>query len=358
MSSISVIDQLDDAIGILLMDADTPLPHADADISEMIALAAELRAVPSPEFRAQLKAELMQEAVGNRVITLAVPAEQKSIHEPISLPTLFAGGLDTAPIPPARMALSFLMHAAAAALIATSGLWMVQHRDAVKVMSTNLVTNLSEYALPAAPTRSGGGGGGGDHDKLAASQGSLPKFSREQVAPPMVVIRNENSALVVPPTVVAPPDMKLPQFVPLGDPMARISGPPSNGIGGGGGIGSGTSGGVGPGHGPGAGDGSGGGIGGGPYMPGGGVSAPRTIYAPDPEFSDEARKARHQGTVQLWAIITPDGRAVNISVSRSLGMGLDEKAIEAVKTWRFEPAKKDGHPVAAQVSIEVNFHLY
>lgn len=355
MSSISVIDQLDDAIGILMMDPDTPVPHADVDIREMIALAAELRALPNPEFRTQLKAELMH--------SVGLPVEgwtRESVRLPVdelAMPTLFAGELQTARISRLRMAASFLMHAAAAVLIATSGLWMVQHKQDVQVMTTSLVTNLSEYALPAAPTKTGGGGGGGDHDKLGASQGSLPKAAREQIAPPMVVVRNKTPMLVAPPTVVAP-DMKLPQFVPLGDPMAKVIGPASNGTGGGGGIGSGAGGGVGPGHGPGVGEGDGGGIGGGSYTMGGGVTAPRTLFAPDPEFSDEARKARHQGTVQLWAVITPDGRAVNIRVTRSLGMGLDEKAIEAVKTWRFAPGTKDGHPVAVQVGIEVNFHLY
>ena len=357
MSSISVIDQLDDAIGILLMDPEAATPHADADISEMIALAAELRAMPNPEFREGLKAELMQLASASTAIPVPAVLVRKSIQQIDSLPTLFAGGLQTAPIPRARMAASFLMHAAAAVLIATSGMWMVKHQAEMKVMTTNIVTDISEYALPAAPDKTGGGGGGGDHDKFKASQGALPKFSREQITPPMVVVRNDKSMLVVPPTVVAP-DMKMPQFVPLGDPMAKIAGPPSNGIGGGGGMGSGTGGGVGPGHGPGVGDGTGGGIGGGPYMPGGGVSAPRAVFAPDPEFSEEARKARHQGTVSLWAVITPDGRAVDIRVARSLGMGLDEKAVEAVKKWRFEPAKRNGQPVAAQVNIEVNFHLY
>ena len=106
------------------------------------------------------------------------------------------------------------------------------------------------------------------------------------------------------------------------------------------------------------GNGFGGGIGGGVYRVGGGVSAPRALFTPDPEYSDEARKAKHQGVVILWAIITPDGTATNIKVARSLGMGLDEKAMDAVKNWRFDPALKDGHPVAVQVNIEVNFRLY
>jgi TonB family protein len=91
---------------------------------------------------------------------------------------------------------------------------------------------------------------------------------------------------------------------------------------------------------------------------GGGVSAPRPIYDPDPEYSEQARQAKYQGAVLLWVVVGPDGRPRDIRVQRSLGMGLDEKAIEAVKQWRFEPARKDGQPVAVQVNIEVNFRLY
>jgi TonB family protein len=91
---------------------------------------------------------------------------------------------------------------------------------------------------------------------------------------------------------------------------------------------------------------------------GGGVSAPKALYAPDPEYSEEARKAKYQGTVVLWVVVGPDGRPHAIKVYRTLGMGLDEKAIEAVRNWKFEPARKDGQPVAVQINVEVNFRLY
>src|SRR5262249_57179747 len=131
-----------------------------------------------------------------------------------------------------------------------------------------------------------------------------------------------------------------------------------DGTGSGGGIGSGSGGGIGSGSGPGVGDGRGGGVGGGIFRVGGGVSAPRAIYDPEPEFSEEARAAKYQGKVLLWVVIAADGRPRDMRVQRSLGMGLDEKAIAAVKTWRFEPAMKDGHPAAGQAYIEVNFRLY
>ena len=208
---------------------------------------------------------------------------------------------------------------------------------------------------------SGGGGGGGDHDKLPAPKGRLPKISMTQLAPPVVVIRNEQPKLPVEPTVVAAPEMQLPQTAALnlGDPISGVpGGPPSNGPGLGGGIGSGRGGGVGSGTGPGVGPGHGGGFGGGVFRVGGGVTAPRVISDPSPEYSDEARKAKYEGTVILWLIVDSYGKPRDVKVARSLGMGLDEKALEAVRTWKFKPAMKDGTPVAVEVNVEVNFHLY
>ena len=210
-------------------------------------------------------------------------------------------------------------------------------------------------------TPGGGGGGGGDRDKLQAPKGKLPKQTMEQFAPPAMVIRNSNPKLAVEPSVVMPPQVHLANnnMPNLGDPFARVpDGPPSNGTGSGAGIGSGSGGGVGSGEGGGIGPGKGGGFGGGVFRVGGSVSAPRAISTPDPEYSEEARKAKYQGTVVLWLIVDQNGRPRDIRVARSLGMGLDQKAIEAVKQWKFDPAKKDGQPVAVQINVEVNFRLY
>ena len=100
------------------------------------------------------------------------------------------------------------------------------------------------------------------------------------------------------------------------------------------------------------------GVGGGLYTTSSGVNPPDAIYASEPEYSDEARKIKQQGIVVLSLIVDLQGQARNIHVARSLGMGLDEKAIEAVKKWRFSPGTKDGIPVATQVNVEVNFRLY
>jgi len=274
------------------------------------------------------------------------------------LPTLFGVGYGTYGVRRSNFVLSFLLHILAMAIFAISGLFFVSHKEEIKRRVAEVVMDISPYMLPPSDTKAGGGGGGGDRDKLAASRGALPKLSREQFAPPAAVIRNPDPKLAVEPTVVVPPEIKLPQNGRLGDPMSAVLGPPSNGTGFGGGIGSGSGGGVGSGRGPGVGPGWGGGIGGGPYRVGGGVSAPRAIFSPDPEYSEEARKAKYQGTVVLYVVVGADGRPHDLRVTRSLGLGLDEKAIEAVRTWRFDPAKKDGQAVAVQVNIEVNFRLY
>lgn len=227
----------------------------------------------------------------------------------------------------------------------------------------NVTVVFSDADLPPlkpAKTQVGGGGGGGDHDVLKASAGRLPKFSMQQITPPAAVIRNPAPKLAVEPTIVIPPQVKLAvntSMPNLGDPMSHAV-MPSNGTGSGSGIGEGSGGGVGKGTGPGFGPGSGGGTGGGVFRVGAGVTPPVPIYQPEPEFSEEARKAKYQGVCTLGLIVGADGRPTNIHVLSSLGMGLDEKAIEAVKNWKFEPGKKDGHAVATEIAVEVEFHLY
>jgi len=129
---------------------------------------------------------------------------------------------------------------------------------------------------------------------------------------------------------------------------------PSDGPGGRTGIGTGCCGGVGPSVGPGVGDGPPG------IFPAGkhAVTVPEVIYNPEPSFSDEARKAKAQGVVVLLLVVGKDGLPHGIRVGQSLGMGLDEKAMEAVGRWRFKPATLNGQPVATQIAVQVEFHLY
>jgi periplasmic protein TonB len=203
-----------------------------------------------------------------------------------------------------------------------------------------------------------GGGGGGDRSPIPASKGKLPKPAPRQFVPPTAVINNTAPKLAMDASILAPPDANLPQInMPnYGDPLGKL-GPASNGTGSGGGIGSGHGGGVGSGNGGGVGPGSGGGFGDGVYRAGNGVSQPSLISKVEPEYSEEARKAKHQGVVVLQIVVDAKGNAVNARVVRSLGLGLDEKAIEAVQKWKFKPGFKDGKPVAVAATVEVNFRL-
>jgi periplasmic protein TonB len=259
---------------------------------------------------------------------------------------------------------SAAIHLAVIALL-VSGIFF-GHQIVQAVPQHEVVTLIApspdSYALPMAKTIVSGGGGGGDHDALPAPKGRMPKVALQQITPPAIVLHNAKPKLTAEPTVVVPPqvhvaDNHMPTLGTMASPMMP-SAPPSNGTGSGGGIGSGSGGGLGVGHGPGVGAGSGGGIGGGVYHVGGGVSAPQALSTPDPEYTEEARRAKTQGTCVLYLVVDAEGKPRDIRVVRGLGYGLDAKALEAVRQWRFQPSMKDGKPVDVQISVEVAFHLY
>lgn len=255
---------------------------------------------------------------------------------------------------------SILVHA----LIIVAAFSLLTHEvrsEARPVARVTLIApSIESYALPLATKQSGGGGGGGDRDKLQAPRGELPRAAKLQITPPQIVVRNEHPKLTAVPTVVAPPQIQMAPSAPnLGVPAAAAlpTIAASNGTGSGGGIGSGSGGGVGKGAGPGVGEGFGGGAGGGAYKVGGSVLAPRPLAMPDPDYTEQAREAKLQGMCVLKLIVGADGKPREIRVIRSLGMGLDEKAIAAVSQWTFAPATKDGTPVPVLISVQVIFKL-
>jgi protein TonB len=254
---------------------------------------------------------------------------------------------------PANFLASFLVHLLGLALILWVATWVPDRPPNVGLEVSHAINVGPISFLPDEP---GGHGGGGTRDKLAASRGALPQLTlQDQLTPPEAVPLNPDPKLPEPPSVMALSDVKLPQLAQLGDPLAAVQGPPSNGPGARGGNGSGCCGGVGPGNGPGFGPYDAGNI----FHPGrGGVTPPRPIYDPDPDYSDAARKAKYQGSVLLWLVVDPQGRPHNLRIQRSLGMGLDEKAVAAVSTWRFQPGSLHGQPVAVEINVEVSFRLY
>ena len=224
------------------------------------------------------------------------------------------------------------------------------------------VIDISPYLmqLPGSDRKAGGGGGGGDRSPTPAPKGSIPKFDLMQFTPPQAVLKNLEPELPADPSLLGPPHLRLPQMnlAQLGDPMGPDFGPPSSGPGFGGGIGSGEGTGIGSGRGGGLGPGFGGGTGGGAYSVGGNVSAPVPIYKPEPPYSEEARKAKYQGVVVLLIVVDRQGNVADISILKPLGMGLDEKAVTTVRTWKFHPARRNNTPVAVRVSVEITFRLF
>jgi protein TonB len=224
----------------------------------------------------------------------------------------------------------------------------------VQKMIANVMPLTAPDLKPYKPEQNKGGGGGGARQPLDASKGKLPKIAPKQFTPPRV--DTVEAKLPMTPTIVS--DVPIPNIDALnyGDTLSKL-GVPSNGTGIGGGIGTGSGGGVGSGRGPGVGPGSGGGFGGGAYKIGGGVSQPLLISKVEPEYSEEARKAKWQGTVEMQIVVDEHGMPKEMKVTRALGLGLDQKALEAVAKWRFKPGMKDGKPVPVIATVQVNFRL-
>jgi protein TonB len=203
---------------------------------------------------------------------------------------------------------------------------------------------------PIAPKAEQIGGGGGQHDLAPVTQGRLPKLAQEQIVPPKAP-PTVAPKLAIDPTVVVQKDLKMAtnDMPNLGMPNSNLKGVS---------LGNGTGTGLGAGDGSGIGPGSGGNTGGGVFHIGGGVTKPEVLYSPEPEFSEEARKAKFSGNVQVYLWVDESGNPSHIRVVRGIGMGLDEKAIEAVRQYKFRPAMKDGKPVKVDLYIDVNFQIF
>ncbi len=267
------------------------------------------------------------------------------------------------------------IHAIVALTLVWVGATMVpQGRTATTVSATDETVRL---IFVAEPGPGGGGGGGGQRNPepppAAEVQGDrpvrspvprrrpprLPPLSQRLAPPPRPAPR---------PPVEALPPVEAPFVVSGGDhrntpglltALISPSAPPalSRGSGTGGGVGSGAGIGLGSGTGRGVGPGTGGGFGGGPYRPGSGIEAPRLLREVVPDYTDRARRAGLEGEVLLEVVVTADGGVGDVRILRRLGSGLDEEAVSAVRQWRFEPARRQGTPVAVVVEVAVGFSL-
>jgi periplasmic protein TonB len=224
-------------------------------------------------------------------------------------------------------------------------------RNAIKKGGEIIYLPAFKPKLPPAAEKASGGGGGGQKVPQPVSRGEAPKQALKQFMPPAPAV--PKPVLPVVPTITAPaPQIDADNY---GDPLAKTL--PFSGGPGSTGLGTGSGGGIGPGKGNGYGPGEGGGTGGGVYHAGGDVSMPQLLSKVEPEYSEEARKAKYSGTVLLSIIVDEHGLPRDIRVIRPVGLGLDEKAVEAVMHWRFRPGLKGGRAVAVQANIEVSFRL-
>jgi TonB family protein len=205
-----------------------------------------------------------------------------------------------------------------------------------------------------------GGGSGGERSLIPMSAGNQPEVARQQIVAPSVHTF-PNAQLQVTPLLEGPIPMPAVSIgaTNWGDINSKV---PTNSDGQGccSGMGSKKGSGLGDGDGTGAGPGGPSGIGTtsvGP--PGHGVRAPTCAFCPRPEYSDQARQVRFQGLVELNVVVQADGRPGKIELVSGPGLGLDEKAIEAVRNWRFNPAiGPNGKAVAVVIPIEVQFQLF
>jgi TonB family protein len=296
----------------------------------------------------------------------------ENVHDlffPQRLPPLV---LTSTPIPvPDRMAVKRSPLSIALSVLVNCGilaLLLFAFRNKViqvvnKLNLSNIDVNIAAWK-PVTPKsgQMGGGGGGGSHDIVPPVKGHLPEIKKNPIVPPQVPLIEHpkiaiNSAIDVQQDVKLPDNPTLPLIGVTNSPNVTLA---SNGSGSGGGMGTGKNGGLGSGNGNGYGPGEGGNVGGGLRRVGDGVTAPRAIFQPEAEFSDEARRAKYEGTVVVTLIVDANGNPQNVKVSRTLGMGLDEKAIEAVQKYKFKPAmdQRTGKPVPVMIAVEVRFRLY
>ena len=238
-----------------------------------------------------------------------------------------------------------LLHVAAIGLL----FWAVKtHVSFVNPQKTAMLDLVTPPPMP--PAKDVMGGGGGQQGAAPVSKGALPKFADQQITPPKAPPMEQPKIKMPDPTIEVQTNLKMASNMPnLGMPNSPLLGNS---------MGNGTGSGIGSGSGAGLGAGTGGGYGGGLKKIGGGVSSPVLVYQVEPEFSEEARRAKFMGVVTVDIIVNPQGLPQNIRVVRGVGMGLDQKAVEAVKQYRFKPAMEAGKPVAVEMYVEVNFQIF
>jgi TonB family protein len=299
------------------------------------------------------------------------PSEARQLFRPAAAGTTRRG---------ASLTTAGLLHAAVFGLVLLTSLGVASRaQEAPKPSPSRLVFLVK-------PGPGGGGGGGGLRQPAPARPAMLKGTSALKSPVPVerIVRRTKPEPPVrpkpIPPPEIAPTERRVePPPVAKPDPVPPVVAPvvsapaeprdqsgvlgeqskpsESQGAGAGGGSGTGSGSGTGEGSGSGIGDGSGGGTGGGPYRPGSGVAAPELVHEVRPDYTEEARRRNLTGEVVLEIVVRSDGRVGTVRVLNGLGAGLDQRAVEAVRQWRFRPARRQGTPVDVMVEVAVEFRL-
>lgn len=297
-------------------------------------------------------------------LPVAVPVPAGSLGRELFGPTAAASRPSSMPV-----AVSSSLHGlVAAAILFAGGLSAGATESPTEPLKDPDPVRLVFLSVPGP----GGGGGGGGLRMKPPPPKALRKGSSSISSP--IPVRKLPPPLEAKPRVVEPPPTPIeakvlpPVMAPVATKpadtedreglMAKVEQPvPSAGPGAGGGVGTGQGTGLGQGTGSGVGEGSGGGTGGGPYRPGSGVEPPRLLKEVRAQYSDNARRANLEGEVELEIVIRRDGTVGDVKVLKGLGMGLNEQAIQAVRQWRFAPARMKGAPVDVIVEVAVEFRL-
>ena len=298
--------------------------------------------------------------------------------EPLRQASLFQPPVKTR-TPALPFAASSALHGAAVLTIVL--LTLVGLRD--DVTEAKAAPDRTRMVFLAVPGPGGGGGGGGLRQPKPAARAELKGRSslrspvRTEPKPRKAEPKPEPPKPIVEPRPVEKPVDKpvvqaAPPVPPVTAPVAPVASeernqagvleapaaaPPSQGPGTGAGSGAGQGTGMGEGKGSGVGPGEGGGTGGGPYRPGSGITPPGLLREVKPQYTEEARRRGVEGDVVLEIVVKADGTVGPITLVQRLGSGLDQKAVEAVRQWRFSPAKRFGTPVDVLVEVAVEFKL-
>lgn len=339
--------------------------------------------VPLDAVRTLVAAGYLKFIPGTRFVTLkdaakagghlreaAVALQARPAHALFTPNTTPRNGRDPAVV-------SFVAHVALVTLAA----WLSMGRIETAALD-DTVRDETHLVFLLSPGPGGGGGGGGLRQPRPAPKLARRGESRMQVSVPPVTekpvittARDESPKPTPAEPVIQPPPAPAPEPEPAKVIVAPVEtmasndrdregaiehaadGPDSHGPGTGGGVGRGQGTGNGGGLGSGIDDGEGGGTGGGPYRPGSGVSPPRLLREVKAEYTEDARRRNVMGDVLLEIVVRHDGTVGTVRVLHGLGAGLDERAIYAVRQWRFDPARRKGLPVDVLVEVAVEFTL-